>query len=87
MSYVSKMRQRAYGDLVADYGTLPSDIHGCRVAVTLWKHESETPYLRFRWELADGQTILTSLECTPKVYEQLDTIIRESRKRVEIDVA
>lgn len=81
MRFLSWFKKKAFGELLEDYGELPSQL-GWRVAISLRQIREEPPYLLLRWEQGDSNRVFTCLACTPEVYEKLESIIRESRKRV-----
>ena len=81
MSLFSWFKKRAFGDVLEDFGELPGQ-HGWRVSVSLRQIPEQPPYLLLRWEQGDSNRVFTSLACTPEIYDRLETIIRESRKRV-----
>jgi hypothetical protein len=83
MKLFSWMGKKAFGDVVADYGELPSNEHGWRVSVTLRRIREQPPYLLFKWEQGDSNRFWTSLACTPEVYERLENILRDSRDHVD----
>ena len=81
MSIFSWFKKKAFGEVLQDFGELPAE-HGWRVAISLRQIREQQPYLLLRWEQGDSNRVFTSLPCTPEVYERLETIIRDSRKRV-----
>ncbi len=81
MSFFSWFKKKAFGEVLQDFGELPSE-HGWRVSISLRQIREQPPYLLLRWELGGENQVFTSLACTPEIYDRLETIIRESRKRV-----
>jgi hypothetical protein len=81
MSFFSWFKKKAFGEVLKDFGYLPSQ-HGWTVSVSLRQIREQPPYLLLRWEQGDSNRVFTSLACTPEVYDGLETIIRESRKRI-----
>ena len=73
--------KKGFGEVITDFGELPSDLHSWRVHVKLRRIGEQPPYLQFRWELAGDNRLWTSLACTPEVFAQLETIIQESRSQ------
>jgi hypothetical protein len=82
MSFFSWFRKKAFGDELADFGELPSKTHGWRVSVSLRQIREQPPYLLLKWEQGDSNRVFTSLACTPEVYEKLETVLHEARKRI-----
>jgi hypothetical protein len=81
MSFFSWFKQKAFGEVLQDFGELPPQ-HGWRVSVSLRQIRDQPPYLLLRWQQGDSNRVFTSLACTPQVYDRLETIIHESRKRI-----
>jgi len=82
MSFFSWFKKKAYGEELVDFGELPSATHGWRVAVSLRQIREQPPYLLLKWELGGENSVVTTLACTPEVYEKIESIIQESRKKI-----
>ena len=83
MRLFSWFKKKGFGDVLADYGKLPSDLHGWQVSVKLRQIPDKQPYLQLKWELGGENRLWTSLACTPEVFARLETIMRECRSQVE----
>ena len=83
MGFFAWFKKKGFGEVLADYGKLPSDLHGWQVSVKLRQIAGKQPYLQFKWELGGENRLWTSLACTPEVFERLETIMRECRPQVE----
>ena len=81
MGLISWINKNGFGEILADYGQLPSDQHGWRVAVSLRRIKDQAPFLLFQWEQGDSNRAWTSLACTPDVLNKLETILQETRQR------
>ena len=82
MGLFSWFKKKGFGDVLADYGELPSDLHGWRLSVTLRQIKQQPPYLHLKWEQGDSHRVWTSLACTPEVFDKLEQIIRDSREKI-----
>ena len=87
MGLLSWFSKKGFGEVLADYGDLPTDQHGWRVSATLRQIKDKPPYLLLKWEEGDSHRVFTSLACTPEVYEKLEHIIRDSRDKITKPVA
>jgi hypothetical protein len=85
MGLLSWLDKKYFGEVIADYGGLPTDQLGWRVSVTLRQIKGKQPHLLLKWKKG-GYGILTSLQCTPETFEKLDHIIRDSREKVSKSV-
>jgi len=83
MGLFSWFKKKSFGEVLADYGNLPSDLHGWQVSIKLRQIPGKHPYLQLKWELAGDNRMWTSLACTPEVLSRLEVIIRECRSQVE----
>ena len=82
MGFLSWFSKKGFGEVLADYGELPGEQHGWRVAsATLRQIKDKRPYLLLRWEQHDSHRVWTSLACTREVYEKLEHIIRDAREK------
>ncbi len=82
MGLLSWINRKGFGQVLADYGQIPSEQHGWRVSVSLRQIKDKAPYLLFQWEEGDSNRAWTSLACTPEVYEKLEQIIQDARRKV-----
>ena len=82
MGLVSWLSKKGFGELLADYGELPTDQHGWRVSASLRQIKEQQPYLLLKWEQGDSNRVWTSLACTPETYDKLEHIIRDSREKI-----
>jgi len=83
MGIFSWFKKKSFGEVLADFGRLPSDLHGWQVSVKLLQMPGKQPYLQLKWELGGDNRFWTSLACTPEVFARLATIMRECRSQVE----
>jgi len=83
MGFSSWFKKKGFGAVLADYGKLPSDLHGWQVSVELRQIPGKQPYLQLKWELGGENRLWTSLACTPEVFARVETIMRECRSQVE----
>jgi hypothetical protein len=81
--FSSWFSKKSFGEVIMDFGELPSHLHSCRVHVKLRKIGRQPPYLQFKWELAGENRLWTSLACTPQVFARLETVIQESRNQLD----
>jgi hypothetical protein len=81
--FSSWFRKKAFGEVLADFGELPSDLHNWRVCLRLRQIGCQPPYLQLKWTLCGDNRVWTSLACTPENFARLETIIRESRRHLD----
>ena len=77
MGLFSWFGEKFFGDVITDYGTLPSQVNGWSVSITLRKKGDGSPYLLFKWRYGTNTT-WTSLACSREVRERLESILRDS---------
>jgi hypothetical protein len=81
MGLLSWINKKGFGEVLADYGQIPSNQHGWRVSVSLRRIKDKAPHLLFQWEEGESNRAWTSLACTPEVYDKLEQIIQDSRRK------
>ena len=69
------------GELITDFGSLPTDEHGRELAMSIRRFPGNKPHLQLKWT-GTGETEYWQIMCSEDWAKQLERVAAEMRKEL-----
>jgi hypothetical protein len=74
-----KLKTNLIGEVIADFGSLPTDDHGGQLSLSLRRRPGRPPHLQLQWQSV-RQTEHKQIACSAEWIQQFERVAEEMRK-------